>query len=112
MVGAALFYDVIQAGLDLLPFVGWILSPLVSIPAFLTFYIWFKIYGRNFMTPKRALAMGAGVIIEMIPILNILPGWTVAVLFLIGLEKAEKIASIVPGGGVATGLIDKTKKTA
>ena len=112
MVGVALFYDVIQAGLDLLPFVGWILSPLVSIPAFLTFYIWFKIYGRNFMTPKRALAMGAGVIIEMIPILNILPGWTIAVLFLIGIEKAEKIASIVPGGGVATGLIDKTKKAA
>jgi len=120
MVVVALFYDIVQIGLSTLPLAGWIISPLVSVFAFLTFYVWFKTYGRNFMTPKRALAMGGGAIIEMIPILNILPAWTMAVLFLIGLEKAEKLASVVPGGktlgnvakGRVVGSIGQTASTA
>lgn len=95
MIATALAYDITQFLFNFIPVVGWIISGFIFAFAFLTFYVWFKLYGTNFMTPKRALAMGAGVIIEMVPILNSLPGWTVAVLFLIGIEKAEKIATKV-----------------
>lgn len=108
MVATAVAYDIVQFLFNFIPFIGWIISWVIFIFAFMTFYVWFKIYGRNFMTPKRAVAMGAGVIIEMIPILNSLPGWTIAVLFLIGIEKAEKLASSLPGGAVVANTVGKS----
>lgn len=110
MVGVAIFYDVFQLIIEIIPLVGQILSLFITLFAFLTFYVWFKIKGRSFASPKRAMAMGAGVIIEIIPILNILPGWTVAVLFLVGIERVEKIARMVPGGGVATKALNTANK--
>jgi len=98
MIFVALIYDLFQLIINLIPIAGQILSFVITIFAFLTFYLWFKIYGRSFVSPKRAMAMGAGVIIEIIPIISILPGWTVAVILLIGIEKLEKITSLVPGG--------------
>ncbi|TAL48821.1 hypothetical protein EPN83_03460 [Patescibacteria group bacterium] len=95
MVSVALLYDVVGGGIQLLPIVGQMVYWIIWIFAFLTFYLWFKIYGRSFLSPKRTLAMGAGAIIEIIPVLSILPGWTVAVIFLIGIEKAERLASHV-----------------
>lgn len=100
MIVVALFFDVLQWFLTFV-FMGW----LASIFAFLTFYVWFKLYGISFMTPKRAMAMGAGFIIELIPILNILPGWTVVVIYLTLEEKARNVVSKVPGGQIVANAI-------
>lgn len=90
MIATALFFDALNALLNLI-FMGWV----VSIFAFLTFYVWFKIKGIHFMTPKRFTAMWGGFIFELIPALSVLPGWTVAVAFL-ALEK--KVVEKLPAG--------------
>lgn len=45
MLGTAIFFDLIQAGLDLIPFIGWIASSIIALIAFLTFWLWLKIKG-------------------------------------------------------------------
>src|SRR3990167_4763114 len=82
MISVALFYDAIQAIIQIIPILGQILSSLIGIFAFLTFYLWFKLKGFNFATPKRAGYLGGGLLVELIPILNILPAWTLAVTLL------------------------------
>jgi len=89
MVSVALFYDALQVLLALV-FMGWI----ISILALLTFYLWFKMRGLNFVRPKRAALLGGGFIIELIPLINILPAWTFAIVFL---ALDSKIKKIVPG---------------
>ncbi|MEX0919412.1 MAG: hypothetical protein WDZ64_01525 [Parcubacteria group bacterium] len=92
MISTAFFFDVLQWLLTFI-FMGW----LVSVFAFLTFYVWFKMYGMNFMTPKRFGAMGGGFIIELIPVLNVIPAWTFVVSFL-ALEKRAQ--AIIPGADI------------
>lgn len=92
MVSVALFYDAVQGIINLIPILGQILSGLISMFAFLTFYLWFKLKGLNFVTPKRAAYLGGGLLIELIPILNILPAWTLAVTLLALDSKTKKVA--------------------
>ena len=90
MVSVALFYDVLQWLLGFL-FMGW----LVSIVAWMTFYVWFKIRGLSFMKPKRFATFGGSFIIEMIPIVgDILPTWTAAITYL---ALDSKVKKITPG---------------
>lgn len=88
MVGTAVFFDVLQW---LLAFI--LMDWLAGFFAFLTFYVWFKIYGMNFMTPKRVATMGTALIIEVIPVLAALPAWTGAVAILILDYKAKRVLS-------------------
>ena len=81
MISVAIFYDVLQWLLAFI-FMGW----LVSIFALLTFYVWFKMKGMSFMKPKRFAAFGGSFIVELIPIINILPAWTFAII-LFGLDS-------------------------
>lgn len=90
MVGTAIFFDTLQIILDFIPFVGWILSPLVSLIASFTFFLWFKMKGVKFDKFKNAAALGGSFIFELVPILNALPAQTGAVLWIIGREKAKK----------------------
>lgn len=90
MISVALFYDGLQALLQLIPVAGQILAGLVAIFAFLTFWLWFRLNGIKFSTPKRSAVMGTGFIIELIPILNILPAWTLAVAIIVADLKVKK----------------------
>jgi hypothetical protein len=120
MLGVALFYDIVQFVLDLIPIAGWILAEFIALFAFLTFFVWFKLYGRSFTSPKRFSAMAVGSIIEMVPILNGLPGWTVAVILLVVVERGEAalskvvgVAKFIPGeGAIASKAISVAKKAA
>jgi hypothetical protein len=94
MLGTAIFFDLTQI-IFAFAFMDW----LVSFFAFLTFWLWFKFNKRSFVHPKRAVAIGSGVIIEMIPFLAILPGWTIMIILLIAIEKAEKSARKILGEG-------------
>ena len=87
MIVVALFFDALQALLTFI-FMGW----AVGIFAGLTFYVWFKMHGLNFATPKRAATFGAGFIIEIIPFLSALPAWTLAIIILALDSKLKKFA--------------------
>ena len=93
MVSTALFFDALQGGLSLIPFLGWIVASLVGGFAFMTFWFWFKTHGVKFTTAKRAGIMGGGFFIELIPILNMLPAWTLSAtltIFDVWKEDAKK----------------------
>jgi len=59
MIAVALFFDVLQALLDLIG-IGWILV-FLSYP---TFWLWFKIHGINFFSAKRAKTIGLNLVGE------------------------------------------------
>ena len=94
MIAVALFYDVLQWLLTLL-FMGW----LAGIFAGLTFYVWFKLHGINFMKPKRFIVFGGASLIEMFPILPLsaLPAWTAAVTYL---ALNSKLQEVIPGASL------------
>lgn len=87
MIAVALFYDALQVLLTFI-FMGW----LVGIFAGLTFYVWFKMKGLNFITPKRIGTFSGAFLIEVIPFLSALPAWTAAVVVLALDSKIKKIA--------------------
>ena len=100
MISVALFFDTIQFLLEFIPILGQILSSLIALVAFGTFYLWFKMHGLNFATPKRAGILGGGFIIELIPFLNALPTWTLAITLLAIDSKVKKAVSTAEGGEV------------
>lgn len=89
MISTAIFFDVLQWLLAFV-FMDW----FVSIFAFLTFYVWYKMRGLKFTTVKRAGTMASAFIVEIVPFLAMLPAWTTAVVIL-GLDS--KIKKVVPG---------------
>lgn len=98
LIIVALIIDGVVATISLLhfiPAIGNVLAIvstiLINIFAWLTFYVWLKIKGVNLISPKKAAAMlGAG-FVGFIPIINILPGWTLAMTVVIIMEKKESI---------------------
>lgn len=100
MVATALFYDLLQVGVNFLqgvnaiiPGLGVFLVYLFGIPltiwAWLTFYLWFKLHGVSFMQPKRFAIMGISVLADTI--MSILPAWTAAVLLLVATTRVEEL---------------------
>ena len=87
MVSTAIFFDVLQIAFALIA-MDWV----VGIFGFLTFFIWFKINGVSFLTPKRAITMSGSAIIETFPFLSSLPTWTLAVIIIAMDTKAKQIA--------------------
>lgn len=91
MATVAIIFDVILALISLIPFVGWIINALISVVAFLTFFMWFRTKGIKFNSPRKMASLPAGFLLELIPYLNILPGWTVAVFMTTASDKVEKV---------------------
>ena len=90
MVGTALFFDALQFILNFIPFVGWILSFIVGIFAWLTFYTWTSIKGWGWSDTLKKIAINWGIpLFEIFPVLNDLPLWTVRVAIQISIIKAE-----------------------
>lgn len=99
MLVVAIFFDTIQAGLLLIPFVGWLLSILLSIFAWLTFYFWTSIKGWGLSdTIKQMILNWVVPFIELIPILNAFPTWTLKVVLSYSFLKAEDALYNVSGG--------------
>lgn len=101
MIATALFFDGIQAGTIFIypiPFVGLILGPLiaggVSFFAFMTFSFWFYLVGMKFNGKIVSTTVGA-FFIELIPVLNALPGWTLSVVLVFVLSKTKKIVAVI-----------------
>ncbi len=99
MLGVAIFFDALQALFLLIPFLGWILSSVISIFAWLTFYTWTSIKGWGLSdTLKQILVNWALPLIEIVPILNTFPTWTLKVILSYSFLKAEDALYNVSGG--------------
>src|SRR5438128_1618489 len=62
MVGVGLMYDVLQALINFIPYIGWVLSSVLGGYAWLTFYMWTSVKGwrktdtmAKWLTPKRVI---------------------------------------------------------
>lgn len=94
MIIVALVFDGIQLLLQLIPILGQILAFLISVFAFLTFYLWFKLKGLHFSVTKRLVFFGGTAFEVALPILNAIPIWTASVSFV---AISSRIKKVVPG---------------
>jgi hypothetical protein len=89
MIVVAVFFDLLQLLLTVL-LIGIVLNPAIDVVAFLTFYLWFKLKGVSLTSSnKQLIATVSGYIVEIIPILNALPGITIATIARIIVVKTE-----------------------
>jgi hypothetical protein len=99
MLSVAIAFDSVQALLLPIIFVGWILSSMLGIYAWLTFYVWTSIKGWGFSDTMKQFLIGAVLpSIEVIPILNTLPTWTLKVVLTYSFLKAEDVIYNATGG--------------
>lgn len=98
IVGTAVFYDTLQALFGLfhfIPVVGngfsIVLGYMISILAFLTFFVWFSVKGVSFFRGKKAARRTLLWVSEYIPVLNSLPipGWTFFTIYTIKMVQSE-----------------------
>jgi uncharacterized membrane protein YkvI len=101
IIGTALFFDLsigfITLIIGLIPVVGvvnLILVPILSLIPMFTFQLWFKMRGTNFRSLKRVLALPGAFILESIPFIGLLPGWTATVLILVYTEKLKQATTV------------------
>ena len=97
----ALLFDGIIAApklLDLVPVLDFLTIPvnfmvgmLVSVWAWLSFYVWFKFHGITFLGVKRIMAFPLAMVIKVVPFLGLIPAWTAAVLVLFSTTRAEEL---------------------
>ena len=97
MIAVARFFDGIQFGADLMnfiPYVGfilaWTITSGVSIFAWLTFFLWFRLMGSKFDSKVVATTVGT-FFIELIPGLNALPAWTLSIVVIFMFFQTKKI---------------------
>ncbi len=90
LISASLMVDVVQAIFDLVA-VGAIINRIITIFVWPIFLTWFYFLGIKF-TKGNGKNLGTsviGMVIELIPGLDLLPGWTVATIRLIALSRRE-----------------------
>jgi len=90
MVALAGSIDAIQALLAFV-FLGLLVNGLISLFAWLTFYLWFKLSGVTFLDGQTAkiLVFAGGALLEQIPGVNALPAATLTVILTIAIVKRE-----------------------
>lgn len=96
-IGVAIFFDSIQALINLIPGEGQVLSIITSFIAYMTFYLMFKLNGLKFYDRKSIVFP----IIEAIPVINILPSFTAMTVRRIATIKAEEVVNKVPMANTA-----------
>ena len=93
MVIVALGFDFFQGIIGILPIAGFILAPLISLFIWLTFWIWLKLHGVNITDKtKRIVIMWGGFLLELIPLLDILPIWTITIFItVLSVQHSDKV---------------------
>ncbi len=92
MMMTAILIDVLQGIITFIPIAGQIINSLITPCAGFMFWLWFKLHGIPFNKKRTSWLMG-GFIIELIPLLNVLPTWTLAVGRMIASTKIQEIIS-------------------
>jgi len=89
MIGVALCFDIAVFLINLIPILGQFIGIGIGFIAYLTFFLWFMLKGVRIMTPKRAITLGTGFLISLIPILNMLPELTISVALTIASTRVK-----------------------
>jgi hypothetical protein len=89
MLIVAVFFDLLNAGVNLIPVAGQIMAELITVFAYCCLWFWFSLKGVSLVSKKRAFRFFGVSIIELIPILNVLPGITLSVLLTIAQVQLE-----------------------
>lgn len=79
LLTTAVILDISQFGLQAIPVIGQAVASIVGGLAGIYFFLIFKAHGIKFTKPKKAFNLGLGVFIELMPIINALPGWSIYV---------------------------------
>lgn len=99
MMFVALFFDGLQAILSPIVGVGWILSSMIALYAWLTFTLWSSWKGVGIPSGVRGFIVKWIVpLVEFVPIVNILPTWTLRIFLQLSFVKAEELVSKATGG--------------
>lgn len=108
LVLVALLIDGIQAFLTLI-IIGVVLNSIISASAALIFCMWLKLLGVSYWegngTRKLLSFIGCG-FLEIVPIFNAIPAWTLFVILIIIFEYMEKIPVLGTAASLAS---NKTK---
>jgi hypothetical protein len=82
-----IFHSIPVAGTVLATAIGW----AVTFIAAFTFFLWFKLHGISFLDSgvRKLITFFGGTLIELVPLLNILPAWTLSVMLLIVIVRTE-----------------------
>lgn len=96
MLCVALLYDGGQFIFNFIPVAGNLFTIIIDVFAWLTFFVWFKIKGVNFASPKRLMTLCGAGLLELVPVLNDLPAWTGAVALLIFFSVIEDRTGLNP----------------
>lgn len=92
MIGVAVVVDFVQ-GLLTAGIVGLIVSTFISIFAWLMFFLWFKLNSIGMLDSgaRLAVTIWGGAFIEMIPVINVLPAWTISVAIMLFIVRSEDV---------------------
>lgn len=93
MVSTAIFFDLLQLIIGWIPVVGNALAVGVDIFTFGTFFLWLYIYGIKMIKPQRLFSMIGASALEAIPYVDLLPMWTITIIYIIGTTRVKEFAS-------------------
>jgi hypothetical protein len=91
MLIMALLFDFLQFIVGFIPVIGQVIGTVLGAAAGGTFWFWFKIKGVELWNKKGA-TLGLGALVEVIPVLGMLPAWTLAVSRTITLSRISDAA--------------------
>lgn len=90
MIITALIFDALQFILDFIPLLGWVISSLVGVFAWLTFFTWTAIRGWKISSVQKKFVNDVILpFVDLVPIVNALPMQTIKIVRLILLIRAE-----------------------
>lgn len=89
MIIVAFGFDFFQGIILAMPFVGFIIAPLIGLFAWLTFFVWFHKHGITLTDSlARFIIINSAFLFELVPGINILPFWTLSVFISLVLIRA------------------------
>lgn len=84
LIGVAFLLETLQLLVSFVPFAGGLVASLISLLAFLIFWVWFHILGVGFFdTTLRLVTRMIMMFTEIIPYVNILPILTIGTILVI-----------------------------
>ncbi len=93
MISVAIVFDLLGFGLAFIPVAGWLIASAIGVVAFLTFFLWFNFRGVSYNGTRKIALSGIGFLLELVPLLNALPAWTISTSLMILVVKGEDLAS-------------------
>ena len=89
MIIVAFGFDAFQGIILAMPFVGFVIAPLIGLFAWLTSFVWFHKYDITLTgSLARFIIINSGFLLELVPGINIFPFWTCSVAISLWLIKA------------------------